>query len=30
MDVIYILIIAALYGVTHGLVWALERLGSRS
>jgi len=27
MDLIFILIIVALYAATHGLVWALSRLG---
>src|SRR5258706_300572 len=27
MDAIYLLILAALYGATHALVWAFERLG---
>ena len=27
MDAIYLLILVVLYGVTHGLVWAFERLG---
>ena len=27
MDIIYLLILAGLYVVTHGLVWALGRLG---
>lgn len=27
MDAIYLLILAALYAMTHGLVWALDRLG---
>jgi hypothetical protein len=26
MDAIYLLLLAALYAVTHGLVWALNRL----
>jgi hypothetical protein len=30
MDAIYLLVLAALYGVTHALVWALERLGKTS
>jgi len=30
MDVIYLLILAGLYVVTHGLVWALDRLGKTS
>jgi len=25
-DLIYLVLITALYGVTHALVWALERL----
>jgi len=27
MDLVYILILACLYAVTHALVWALKRLG---
>jgi hypothetical protein len=27
MDFIYLLILAGLYAVSHGLVWALSRLG---
>lgn len=27
MDFVYILMLASLYLVTHGLVWALGRLG---
>jgi hypothetical protein len=27
MDIIYLLILAGLYAVTHGLIWALGRLG---
>jgi len=27
VDLIYLLMLAALYAVTHALVWALERLG---
>jgi len=27
MDAIYLLILAGLYAITHGLVWALKRLG---
>ena len=27
MDAIYLLILVALYGATHALVWAFERLG---
>ena len=27
MDIVYLLILAGLYVVTHGLVWALGRLG---
>jgi hypothetical protein len=27
MDAIYLLILAVLYGTTHALVWAFERLG---
>ena len=30
VDIIYLLTLAALYGVTHGLVWALGRLGRPS
>ena len=30
MDAIYLLILAALYGVTHALVWGFERLGKTS
>ena len=30
MDAVYLLILAALYLVTHGLVWALDRLGEPS
>ena len=30
MDVVYLLILAALYAVTHGLVWALNRLAEPS
>jgi hypothetical protein len=30
MDAVYLLILAALYGVTHALVWALKRLGTPS
>ena len=30
MDIVYLLMLAALYGVTHGLVWALGRLGRPS
>jgi hypothetical protein len=30
MDALYLLILAGLYGVTHGLVWALNRLGKTS
>ncbi len=28
MDVIFVLAVVALYGVTHWLVWAVERLRS--
>ena len=28
MDVIYVLVVVALYGVTHWLVWAIERIRS--
>ncbi len=27
MDFVYLLALLALYAVTHGLAWALERLG---
>jgi hypothetical protein len=30
MDAIYLLMLAVLYGATHALVWALERLGKTS
>ena len=30
MDAIYLLILAGLYAITHGLVWALRRLGGTS
>lgn len=30
VDAVYLLILAALYFATHGLVWALERLGEPS
>jgi hypothetical protein len=30
MDAIYLVVLAALYAVTHGLVWALDRLGEPS
>jgi hypothetical protein len=30
MDAIYLLILVALYAITHGLVWALNRLGKTS
>ncbi len=30
MDVAYLLILVALYAVSHGLVWALDRLGEPS
>ncbi len=30
MDAVYLLMLAGLYLVTHGLVWALNRLGSGS
>ena len=30
MDVVYLLILAALYAATHWLVWALGRLGGTS
>jgi hypothetical protein len=28
MDVIYVLVVVALYAVTHWLVWAIERIRS--
>jgi hypothetical protein len=28
MDAIYLLMLVGLYAMTHGLVWAFERLGS--
>lgn len=28
MDALYLLIILALYGLSHALVWALTRLGT--
>ncbi len=30
VDAIYLLLLAALYLVTHGLVWALDHLGEPS
>jgi len=27
MDIVFILILAGLYAVSHGLAWALSRLG---
>jgi hypothetical protein len=30
MDAIYLLILVLLYGVTHALVWAFERLAGKS
>jgi hypothetical protein len=30
MDVVFVLILAGLYVVTHGLVWALSRLSEPS
>jgi hypothetical protein len=30
MDAIYLLILAGLYAGTHGLIWALRRLGGTS
>jgi hypothetical protein len=30
MDALYIVILAALYFVTQGLIWALDRLGQPS
>ncbi len=29
MDAVYLLMLAALYAATHGLAWALDRLGSK-
>lgn len=29
-DAMFLLILAALYGLTHGLIWALDRLGKSS
>ena len=29
MDVVYILGLVALYMITHGLVWAVARLGAK-
>jgi hypothetical protein len=28
MDALYLLMLAGLYGVTHALIWALDRLRS--
>jgi hypothetical protein len=28
MDALYLLILAGLYALTHGLIWALDRLRS--
>jgi hypothetical protein len=28
MDVVYVLVVVALYAVTHWLVWAIERIRS--
>jgi hypothetical protein len=30
MDAVYLLILAGLYAITHGLVWAFGRLGKTS
>ena len=30
MDAVYLLLIAGLYLLTHGLIWALDRLGKSS
>ena len=30
MDVVFLLVIAGLYLLTHGLIWALDRLGKSS
>jgi len=30
MDAVYLLLIAGLYLLTHGLIWALDRLGESS
>jgi hypothetical protein len=30
LDAVYLLILAGLYAITHGLVWALDRLGKPS
>jgi len=30
VDAVYLLILAALYAVSHALIWALERLGRSS
>lgn len=29
MDLVFLTVIVALYAVTHGLVWALARLGGQ-
>jgi hypothetical protein len=29
-DAVYLLLLAALYAVTHALIWALDRLGKSS
>jgi hypothetical protein len=28
-DAVYLLILAALYAATHGLIWALNRMGKQ-
>jgi hypothetical protein len=30
MDALFLLILAGLYALTHGLIWALDRLGKSS
>jgi hypothetical protein len=30
VDIIFLLLLAALYALTHALVWALNRIGSAS
>jgi hypothetical protein len=30
MDIVFILVIAALYGASHWIAWALSRLGGES
>jgi hypothetical protein len=30
MDAVYLIILAGLYAITHGLIWALHRLGETS